>query len=187
MSPFLTCFPLLPFGRALRAGQHSARARKSTSPHYATRCVGAKKSQRTRNFVLSSGAWHSLRSSPLLLQFRLRKSKCLSKNPPNKPSAYCFSPQLTVGEYHARSAYNSRSGYNFAKQNITHKKSTLNGVLFYEFRRSILLFLAFQGLRCPLSLCRRRAPFCHLQQRWVQSLQTFQEVLLLSGFSFLHH
>ena len=87
MSPFLTCFPHLPFGRALRAGQHSARARKSTSPHYATRCVGAKKSQRTRNFVLSSGAWRSLRSSPLLLQFRLRKSKCLSKNPPNKQSA----------------------------------------------------------------------------------------------------
>ena len=77
MSPFLTCFPLLPFGRALRAGQHSARARKSTSPHYATRCVGAKKSERTRNFVLSSGAWRSLRSSPLLLQFRLRISECL--------------------------------------------------------------------------------------------------------------
>ena len=77
MSPFLTCFPLLPFGRALRAGTHSARARKSTSPHYATRCVGAKKSQRTRNFVLSSGAWRSLRSSPLLLQFRLRISECL--------------------------------------------------------------------------------------------------------------
>ena len=89
-----------------------------------------KKSQRTRNFVLSSGAWHSLRSSPLLLQFRLRKSKCLSKNPPNKQSAYCFSPQLTAGEYHARSAYNSRSEYNFAKQNITHKKSTLKGVRF---------------------------------------------------------
>ena len=51
MSPFLTCFPHLPFGKALRAGQHSARARKSTSPHYVTRCVGAKKSQRTRNFV----------------------------------------------------------------------------------------------------------------------------------------
>ena len=43
MSPFLTCFPHLPFGKALRAGTHSARARKSTSPHYATRCVGAKK------------------------------------------------------------------------------------------------------------------------------------------------
>ena len=25
----------------------------------------------------NSGAWHSLRSSPLLLQFRLRKSECL--------------------------------------------------------------------------------------------------------------
>ena len=42
MSPFLTCFPHLPFGKALRAGQHSARARKSTSSHYVTRCVGAK-------------------------------------------------------------------------------------------------------------------------------------------------
>ena len=60
MSPFLTCFPHLPFGKALRAGTHSARARKSTSPHYATRCVGAKKSERTRNFVLSSGARRSL-------------------------------------------------------------------------------------------------------------------------------
>ena len=38
-----------------------------------------KKSQRTRNFVLSSGAWHSLRSSPQLLQFRLRRSECLYK------------------------------------------------------------------------------------------------------------
>ena len=76
--PLPHVFPPSAYGRALRAGTHSARARKSTSPHYATRCVGAKKSQRTRNFVLSSGAWHSLRSSPLLLQFRLRRSECLS-------------------------------------------------------------------------------------------------------------
>ena len=81
-------------------------------------------------------------SSPLLLAFRLRKSKCLSKNPPNKQSAYCFSPQLTVGEYHARSAYNSRSEYNFAKQNITHKKSTLRRVLFLP-----LIFQIRQGVR----------------------------------------
>ena len=54
--PLPHVFPPSAYGRALRAGQHSALARKSTSPHYATRCVGAKKSQRTRNFVLSSGA-----------------------------------------------------------------------------------------------------------------------------------
>ena len=43
MSPFLTCFPHLPFGKALRAGTHSARAHHAASSHYATRCVGAKK------------------------------------------------------------------------------------------------------------------------------------------------
>ena len=46
-----------------------------------------KKSQRTRNFVLSSGAWHSLRSSPLLLQFRLRRSECLYMRAMYKSSA----------------------------------------------------------------------------------------------------
>ena len=86
-------------------------------------------------------------------------------------------PQLTAGEYHARSEYNSRSEYNFAKQNITHKKAPSKGCVFYEFKHSIQLFLAFQRLRFLLSLCRRRAPFCRLQQHWVQSLQTFQEVL----------
>ena len=98
MSPFLTCFPHLQFGKALRAGQHSARARKPTSPHYATRCVGAKKSERTRNFVLSSGAWHSLRGAIDFVaiaitrrrsssKFRLRRSECLYKNPPHIQSA----------------------------------------------------------------------------------------------------
>ena len=33
-------------------------------------------------------------SSPLLLAFRLRKSECFYKNSPNKPSVYCFLPQL---------------------------------------------------------------------------------------------
>ena len=53
-----------------------------------------KKNRAHRRLRTNSGAWGSLRSSPLLLQFRLRKSECLSKNPPNKQSAYCFSPQL---------------------------------------------------------------------------------------------
>ena len=124
VSPF--CHPAEPYGQGNTRRAHIKR-RRLIMPLVA---LVQKKSQRTRNFVLSSGAWHSLRSSPLLLQFRLRKSECLSKNPPNKQSAYCFSPQLTAGEYHARSAYNSRSEYNFAKQNITHKKSTLKGVRF---------------------------------------------------------
>ena len=60
MSPFLTCFPHLPFGKALRAGTHSARARKSTSPHYATRCVGAKKITAHPQLRTNSGARRSL-------------------------------------------------------------------------------------------------------------------------------
>ena len=42
ISPFLTCFPHLPYGRALRAGTHSALAHLAASSHYITRCVGAK-------------------------------------------------------------------------------------------------------------------------------------------------
>ena len=79
MSPFLTCFPHLPFGKALRAGQHSARARKSTSSHYVTRCVGAKnQSAPATSYKFWCLGFAS--SSPLLLAFRLRKSERVHPN-----------------------------------------------------------------------------------------------------------
>ena len=118
MSPFLTCFPLLPYGRALRAGQHSARARKSTSPHYATRCVGAKESQRIRNFVLSSGAWRSLprrRCSSRSVFVQVSASiRALQKS---KVRIACHHNCERSEQYHL-----PLGKYNFAKQNITAKQ-----------------------------------------------------------------
>ena len=67
------CHSAKPYGQGNTRRAHVSR-RRLIMPLVA---LVQKKSERTRNFVLSSGAWHSLRSSPLLLQFRLRKSECL--------------------------------------------------------------------------------------------------------------
>ena len=131
MSPFLTCFPLLPFGRALRAGQHSARARKSTSPHYATRCVGAKKQSApaTSYFHLVLGARFGRRHCSSNSVFE-RVSACLRTHRICKVRIASHRNCEQSEQYNWRSQYNCRRQYNFAKQNITHKKSTLKGVRF---------------------------------------------------------
>ena len=116
MSPFLTCFPHLPYGKALRAGTHSARARKSTSSHYATRCVGAKKSQRTRNFVQN-----------LVLGTRYGRRRCSSNSVFEGVSACIRTHNCEHSEqYNWRSQYNCRRQYNFLlARNITAKRGAL--------------------------------------------------------------
>ena len=103
MSPFLTCFPLLPFGRALRAGQLDAidfvaiaipslcslrrahiKRRRLIMPLVA---LVQKKSQRTRNFVLSSGAWHSLRGAIDFVAIAITRRRCSSNSVFEKESA----------------------------------------------------------------------------------------------------
>ena len=70
MSPFLTCFPLLPtaepYGQGNTRRAHIKR-RRLIMPLVAL----VQKNRAHPQLRTNSGAWHSLRSSPLLLQFRL--------------------------------------------------------------------------------------------------------------------
>ena len=125
----------------------------------------------------------------LVLGTRCGRRRCSSNSVFERVSAYLRTHRICKvriashrnceqsEQYNWRSQYNCRRQYNFAKQNITHKKAPSKGCVFYEFQHSIRLFLDLEALVPPLSLCLRRAPFCRLQQHWVQSLQTFQEVI----------
>ena len=83
MSPFLTCFPRLlsakPFGWGHTRRAHASR-RRLIMPLVAL----VQKNRAHQRLRTNSGAWHSLRSSPPLLQFRLRTSECLYKNAMNQ-------------------------------------------------------------------------------------------------------
>ena len=84
MSPFLTCFPLLPtaepYGQGHTRLSHIKRRRLIVS-------LVALVQKNRAHPQLRTLVWCSAlpSSSPLLLAFRLRKSKCLSKNVSNKP------------------------------------------------------------------------------------------------------
>ena len=86
MSPFLTCFPLLPtaepYGQGNTRLSHIKR-RRLIMPLVAL--VQKKQSAPATAYKFWCSALPS--SSPLLLAFCLRKSECLYKNSPNKQSA----------------------------------------------------------------------------------------------------
>ena len=119
MSPFLTCFPLLPYGRALRAGQHSALAHQAASPHYATRCVGAKKKQSAPATSYS----RLVLGAPFLVAAAPRVSSSLIVSASIR--ALQMSKVRTACHHNCeqREQYHLPLGkYNFAKQNITAKQ-----------------------------------------------------------------